>query len=83
MITGVETLGPLLAEAGMDVLYFVDPPDPVQKGFTMEKIHDLLPGSTTGRFILLHPVDAVFPDTPWESTERLIDAWRKWRLAKY
>jgi hypothetical protein len=32
----------------------------------------------TGRFIL-HPVDAVFPDTPWESVERMIDAWKRWR----
>ena len=32
----------------------------------------------TNRFIL-HPVDAVFPDTPWESMERLIEAWEKSR----
>jgi hypothetical protein len=110
MTTGVEILGPRLAEAGVDVLYFVDPIDPVQKGLSMEKIRDLLSGSMTlvggissitlsnkdaagidrdvkraldvlgptGRFIL-HPVDGVFPDTPWESIERLIDAWKRWR----
>jgi hypothetical protein len=110
MTTGVEILGPLLAEAGVDVLYFVDPLDPVQKGLSLEKIRDLLAGSMTlvgglssislsnrdfagidhdvkhaldvlgptGRFIL-HPVDAVFPDTPWESVEGMIDAWKKWR----
>jgi uroporphyrinogen-III decarboxylase len=110
MTTGVEVLGPRLAEAGVDVLYFVDPIDPVQKGLSLEKIRDLLSGSMTlvggissialgtrdsaaidrdvkhaldvlgptGRFIL-HPVDAVFPDTPWESVERLIEAWKRWR----
>jgi len=110
MTTGVETLGPRLAEAGVDVLYFVDPIDPVQKGLSMERIRDMLSGSMTlvggissitlsgrdypaidrdvkhaldvlgptGRFIL-HPVDALFPDTPWESVERLIDAWKRWR----
>jgi hypothetical protein len=110
MTTGVEILGPRLAEDGVDVLYFVDPIDPVQKGLSLERIRDLLSGSMTlvggissitlsnrdtaaidrdvrhalevlgptGRFIL-HPVDAVFPDTPWESIERLIEAWKKWR----
>jgi len=29
----------------------------------------------TGRFIL-HPVDALFPDTPWSGVETLIEAWR-------
>jgi hypothetical protein len=29
----------------------------------------------TKRFIL-HPVDAIFPDTPWEGVEKLIQAWR-------
>ena len=110
MTTGVEILGPRLAEAGVDVLYFVDPIDPVQKGLSLEKIRGLVSGSMTlvggissitlsnrdfsaidrdvkhaldvlgptGRFIL-HPVDAVFPDTPWESVERMIDAWKRWR----
>jgi hypothetical protein len=110
MTTGVEILGPRLAEAGVDVLYFVDPIDPVQKGLSMEKIRDMLSGSMTlvggissitmsnrdfpgierdvkhaldvlgptGRFIL-HPVDAVFPDTPWESVEKLIEAWKRFR----
>jgi hypothetical protein len=110
MTTGVEILGPRLAEAGVDVLYFLDPLDPVQKGLSLEKIRDLLPGSMTlvggisslslssgsaaeiqqevrraldalgptNRFIL-HPVDAVFPDTPWESIETMIDAWERYR----
>jgi uroporphyrinogen-III decarboxylase len=110
MTTGVEILGPRLAEAGVDVLYFVDPIDPVQKGLSLERIRDLLSGSMTlvggissitlsnrddavidrdvkhaldvlgptGRFIL-HPVDALFPDTPWESVEKLIEAWKRSR----
>lgn len=108
MTTGVEVLGPRLAEAGVDVLYFVDPLDPVQKGLSLERIRDLLSGSMTlvggisaitlgkpqpagveravkhamdvlgptNRFIL-QPVDALFPDTPWESVERLIEAWER------
>jgi len=32
----------------------------------------------TDRFIL-HPVDAIFPDTPWEGVETLIDSWKHYR----
>lgn len=103
--TGVETLGPRLADAGVDVLYFVDP---VQDAITLEKARELLadritlaggtsaltlasgePGrirsevhkaldilGPTNRFIL-HPVDALFPDTPWQSVEQMIEAWRE------
>jgi hypothetical protein len=110
MTTGTEVLGPRLAEAGVDVLYFVDPLDPIQKGLSLEKVRDMLSGSMTlvggissitlsgrdypridrdvaraldvlgptNRFIL-HPVDAVFPDTPWESMEKLIEAWVRYR----
>jgi uroporphyrinogen-III decarboxylase len=107
MTTGVENLGPRLADAGVDVLYFCDP---VQDGLPLEKARDLLGdrltlvGGTnalslapsnwdrldaevrraievlgpTNRFVL-HPVDAVFPDTPWEGIERLIACWEKYR----
>jgi uroporphyrinogen-III decarboxylase len=34
--------------------------------------------SPTNRFIL-HPVDAVFPDTPWESIEIMIECWQRFR----
>lgn len=110
MTTGVEVLGPRLAEAGVDVLYFVDPLDPVQKGLSLEKARDLLSGrmtlvggissltlgtgskteiqehvrramdtlGPTNRFIL-HPVDGLFPDTPWESIETMVDAWQRYR----
>lgn len=107
MTTGVEILGPRLAEAGVDVLYFIDP---VQDRIPLAKARDLLGGrmtlvggtnslslasgdparierevgealtvlGPTGRFIL-HPVDAVFPDTPWDGIEMLIAAWQKYR----
>jgi len=107
MTTGVERLGPRLADAGVDVLYFVDP---VQDNISLEKARDLLGqrmtlvGGTnalslasgdrariereikyaidvlgpTNRFIL-HPVDAVFPDTPWEGIEQMIEIWQKYR----
>lgn len=110
MTTGVEVLGPRLAEAGVDVLYFVDPLDPIQKGLSLERVRDLLAGSMTlvggissltlgsgttteirkqvrhaldtlgptNRFIL-HPVDGLFPDTPWESIETMVSAWERYR----
>ncbi len=105
MTTGVEILGPRLADAGVDVLYFLDP---IQDGIALETARDLLAdrmtlvGGTnalslsagedrirdevkramdvlapTNRFIL-HPIDAVFPDTPWEGIECLIDAWKQY-----
>jgi hypothetical protein len=105
MTTGVGILGPRLADAGVDVLYFVDP---IQDRIPLQKARDLLgsrmtlvggtnalslqsddPGrirrevaeavrvlGPTNRFIL-HPVDALFPDTPWEGVTRLISAWKE------
>jgi len=105
MTTGVEVLGPRLADAGVDLLYFADP---VQDGIRLETVRDTLAprmtvvGGTnalslqsgdrgrirdevrramdvlgpTNRFIL-HPVDAIFPDTPWEGVEAMIEAWRE------
>ena len=32
----------------------------------------------TNRFIL-HPVDALFPDTPWAGVEALIESWKEFR----
>ncbi len=107
MTTGVELLGARLVDAGVDVLYFIDP---IQDTITLEKGRELfgkdltLVGGinsvslasgdhtkireqvsralevlgTTSRFIL-HPVDAIFPDTPWESVEVMIDTWKKRR----
>ncbi|MGA2863685.1 MAG: uroporphyrinogen decarboxylase family protein [Verrucomicrobiota bacterium] len=105
MTTGVEKLGPRLANAGVDLLYFVDP---IQDRVTLETARDLLGerltlvGGTnalslasgdprriqdevgralkvlgpTNRFIL-HPVDAIFPDTPWSGVETMICAWKR------
>jgi uroporphyrinogen-III decarboxylase len=110
MTTGIETLGERLADSGVDVLYFVDPIDPIQKELSLERVRERLGGrmtlvggistltlasrrpeeidrfveravevlGPTGRFIL-HPVDALFPDTPWEGVERLIEAWKACR----
>ena len=104
MTTGVATLGPRLADAGVDVLYFVDP---VQDTIALEQARDLLADrmtlvgginsldltgdaqtirdkvrravdvlGPTNRFIL-HPIDAIFPDTPWEGVEAMIEAWKE------
>jgi len=106
MTTGLETLGPRLADAGADVLYFVDP---IQDRILLEKAKELLGdritlvGGTnalslashdmerlrievkraievlgpTNRFIL-HPVDSIFPDTPWEGVEQMIEIWKEY-----
>jgi hypothetical protein len=107
MTTGVELLGGRLVDAGVDVLYCIDP---VQDSITVERGRELfgdrmtLVGGTnsvslssrneklirdevkhalevlgpTNRFIL-QPVDAVFPDTPWESVQIMIDTWKECR----
>ena len=107
MTTGVERLGPRLADAGVDVLYFVDP---VLDRISLEKAKELFGGrmtmvggtnalslatgdpnrirdevrraievlGPTNRFIL-HPMDALFPDTPWEGVEQMIEAWKQCR----
>ncbi len=105
MTTGVGILGPRLADAGVDVLYFVDT---VQDRVSLEDARAALAGRMTlvgganaitlgdparvrhdvrlamdalgdsNRFIL-HPVDALFPDTPWEGVEALIAAWKEYR----
>jgi hypothetical protein len=107
MTTGVEILGPRLADAGVDLLFFVDP---VQDRITLENARALfrdrmtMVGGTnalslasgdrdrirdevrraldvlgpTNRFIL-HPVDSVFPDTPWAGVEQMIEAWQEYR----
>jgi uroporphyrinogen-III decarboxylase len=108
MTTGVERLGRRLADAGVDLLWFVDP---VQDRLPMEKARDLLAdrmtlvGGTnaltlrsgdpkrirdevrraievlgpTRRFIL-HPIDAIFPDTPWPGVEAMIEAWNEFKF---
>ncbi len=107
MTTGVERLGPRLADAGVDVLYFVDP---MLDRISLEKARELFGDrmtmvggmnalslasgdprriredvrhaievlGPTNRFIL-HPLDAIFPDTPWEGVEQMIEAWKECR----
>ena len=107
MTTGVEILGPRLADAGVDLLFFVDP---VQDRLSLQTARDLFGNrmtmvgginsiglksddperirldvkeaidtlGPTNRFIL-HPVDAIFPDTPWESINVMIEAWKEYR----
>jgi hypothetical protein len=107
MTTGLKQIGPRLADAGVDLLYFVDP---IQDRLSLEDARDLLArrvtvvGGTnavslaaggperireevrralevlgpTQRFIL-HPVDAIFPDTPADSVMTMIEAWQQYR----
>jgi hypothetical protein len=107
MTTGVEILGPRLADADVDLVFFVDP---VQDQLSLRKAKELFENrmtmvgginsislntddhdkirsevkeaievlGPTNRFIL-HPVDAIFPDTPWESIEVMINAWKEFR----
>ena len=105
--TGVEKLGPRLADAGVDLLYFVDP---ILDGISLERARALFqdrmtmvggtnalslasgdPGrirdeirraidvlGPTNRFIL-HPMDAIFPDTPHDGVMHMIEAWKRYR----
>jgi uroporphyrinogen-III decarboxylase len=105
--TGLKLIGPRLADAGVDLLYFIDP---FQDKITLEEARDLLAGRVTvvgginsvslasgdaerirrevrqalevlgptNRFIL-HPIDAIFPDTPLSALETMIEAWRQYR----
>ena len=107
MTTGVEELCKRLIDAGVDILYFVDP---VQDTMSLETARDMLSDhitvvgginsvsltaadkeknqdevkraidvlGPTNRFIL-HPFDALFPDTPWESVEILLETWDSYK----
>lgn len=108
MTTGVMTLGQDLMEAGVDLLYYVDPcQDHVDlagarrlfggrmavaggingsitlgKGSAREirtAVRDAL--SVFGRAggFILSPVDALFPDTPWQNVRTMIEAWKECR----
>jgi uroporphyrinogen-III decarboxylase len=105
--TGLRHIGPRLADAGVDVLYFVDP---IQDQITLEEARDLLAGRMTlvggtnalslasgdperirrevrralevlgpSRRFILHPVDAIFPDTPFAGLQTMIEAWQQYR----
>ena len=105
MTSGVSLLGPDLVDAGVDLLYFIDP---AQDKVSLEWARHVFGGrmavaggistsltltpadaaeirvavraarecfGTRGGFIL-SPVDALFPDTPWDAVQTMIDAWR-------
>jgi uroporphyrinogen decarboxylase len=107
MTTGVQRMASRLADAGVDVLYFVDPvQDKVDLAALVQELGgrmclvggtnalslatDRLAGleteviaavdalGPTGRFIL-HPVDALFPDTPEAGLRTLVESWLKHR----
>ena len=105
MTTGVQRLGPRLADAGVDLLYFVDPDldeitledarelfgdrmtvaggmnsrclacgDPQEISGNVQRALEVM--GSSNRFIL-HPTDAIFPDTPFEGVMEMIAAWKK------
>ena len=109
MTTGLMPLLDLLKEAGIDLLYFVDPVQDnlnlkefkqrldgafavaggINSGVTLRNgnideingaVHSAVEVFSDGGFIL-SPVDALFPDTPEESFEAMIGAWRNNRDA--
>ncbi|MDD5483697.1 MAG: uroporphyrinogen decarboxylase family protein [Kiritimatiellae bacterium] len=106
MTTGVMTLGVELMDAGVDLLYYVDP---VQDHADLAKAKEMFGGKMAvaggvnsgvtlatgtpaqvraevktaldifgkdGGFVL-SPVDALFPDTPWNNVETMIAAWKQ------
>lgn len=105
MTTGVMAMLPMLKEANIDLLYFVDP---VQDNIDLKILKEQLAGQFTlagginssitlsrgspeeirravhtaieslgSTNFILSPVDALFPDTPWENVKIMIDTWRK------
>ena len=107
MTTGVMTFIEDLEEAGVDLLYYVDPgQDKVDLNLLQEKLKGRMAvagGVNTSTIltrgnpaeikeavfkfvdtlgkkgVILSPVDALFPDTPWQSVEVMISAWKEIR----
>lgn len=106
MTTGVMDMLEDLCEAGIDLLYFVDPIQDnvdlsalkdalsgrfalaggVNSGITLgtgtpqevrKAVHNAMGTLGSGGGFILSPVDALFPDTPWENVEAMIEAWRE------
>lgn len=44
-----------------------------------QAVHSAVRTLGAGAGFILSPVDALFPDTPWESVEAMLDAWREVR----
>ena len=104
MTTGVERMGGRLVDAGVDLLFFIDPlldnvtPQKAAEMFgdkmtmvgginsqTLQEDADVIRWQVrdamthlapTNRFIL-HPMDAIFPDTPREGLKVMIDTWKE------
>ena len=106
MTTGIMAMLEDLCEAGIDLLYFVDP---IQDSVDMSALNEALDGRFAvaggvnsgitlgegtsqeirdavhtavrtlgpGGGFILSPVDALFPDTPWENVQTMIEAWRE------
>lgn len=106
MTTGLLSMLDELCEAGIDLLYFIDPVQDdvdlrelkqrlggrfaiaggVNSGVTLgsgtpgeirEAVHAAVKVLGPGGGFILAPVDALFPDTPWESVQIMIEAWRE------
>ena len=106
MTTGIMAMLEDLCEAGIDLLYFVDPVQDrvdlkelkekikgrfavaggVNSSITLgkgspgkirEAVHAAVWALAPGGGFILSPVDALFPDTPWEGVQAMIDAWRE------
>ena len=46
-------------------------------GEIREAVHSAIQTLAPGGGFILSPVDALFPDTPWDSVQTMIDAWRE------
>jgi len=108
MTTGIMAMLEDLCEAGIDLLYFVDPVQDnvdlialnealrrrfavaggMNSGITLgtgtsqevrEAVRTAMETLGSGGGFILSPVDALFPDTPWENVHAMIEAWREFR----
>jgi hypothetical protein len=110
MTTGILAMADHLLEAGIDVLYYVDPVQDkadmaavkrkmagkvalaggVSSAVTLgagsqadvrQAVHEAIRALAPGGGFILAPVDALFPDTPWENVRAMIEAWIEVREA--
>lgn len=105
MTTGVINFLEDLENAGVDLLYFIDPEqDKINLNEVKEKLRgnitvagginssiSLMKGNSEeirhivhntinilrNKKFILSPVDALFPDTPWENVKTMIDVWKE------
>ncbi len=105
MTTGALPMADSLLEAGVDLLYYLDPPDArsdmaavkhrcagklalaggISSGVTLasgqpaavrQAVQQSMVVLAPGSGFILAPVDALFPHTPWQSVQAMIEAWR-------